>query len=93
MREFPIKGAGYAYYLLFVDRKAVGAIEAKKEGMTLGAVSEQTLKYLKHFPEEIPHHQRPLPFSYESTGVVGRQRQQLWLFLGKYLGHGLKCRG
>lgn len=29
--EFPIKGAGYADYLLFVARKAVGAIEAKKE--------------------------------------------------------------
>ena len=31
MCEFPIKGAGYADYLLFVARKAVGAIEAKKE--------------------------------------------------------------
>ena len=69
VREFPIKGAGYADYLLFVDRKAVGAIEAKKEGITLGAISEQTEKYLAHFPTEIPHHQSPLPFSYESTGV------------------------
>jgi type I restriction enzyme R subunit len=69
VREFPIKGAGRADYLLFVDRKAVGAIEAKKEGVTLGAVSEQTEKYLTEFPEEIPHIQRPLPFSCESTGI------------------------
>ena len=69
VREFPIKGAGFADYLAFVDRKAVGAIEAKKEGVALGAVSEQTPEYLAQFPTEIPHHQSPLPLSYQSTGV------------------------
>lgn len=35
VREFPLKGAGFADYLLFVDRQAVGVIEAKPEGTTL----------------------------------------------------------
>ena len=34
VREFPLK-AGPADYLLFIDRKAAGAIEAKPEGTTL----------------------------------------------------------
>jgi type I restriction enzyme R subunit len=40
-REFPMaKGHGRADYLLFVDGKAVGALEAKKAGYTLGGVEE-----------------------------------------------------
>ena len=31
VREFPLK-TGFADYLLFVDRKAIGAVEAKAEG-------------------------------------------------------------
>ena len=31
VREFPLE-TGYADYLLFVDRKAVGVVEAKAEG-------------------------------------------------------------
>jgi type I restriction enzyme R subunit len=39
VREFPmIEGHGDADYLLFVDRKAVGVIEAKKKGSTLTGV-------------------------------------------------------
>src|SRR3712207_31838 len=39
LREFPLKaGHGFADYLLFVDAQAVGAIEAKPEGMTLTGV-------------------------------------------------------
>ena len=34
VREFPLTW-GSADYLLFVDRQAVGVIEAKKEGVTL----------------------------------------------------------
>jgi hypothetical protein len=33
-REFPLE-TGFANYMLFVDRKAVGVIEAKPEGTTL----------------------------------------------------------
>jgi type I restriction enzyme R subunit len=68
VREFPLK-TGYADYLLFVDRKAVGAIEAKPEGTTLSGVAEQSEKYLAGVPDNIPHVQEPLPFGYESTGV------------------------
>ena len=43
VREFPmIKSHGDADYLLFVDRKAVGVIEAKKKGSTLTGVEWQS---------------------------------------------------
>ncbi len=68
VREFPLK-TGEADYLLFVDRKAVGVIEAKPEGNTLSGVAEQSGKYLVGVPANLPHVQEPLPFGYESTGV------------------------
>jgi len=38
IREFPLKsGHGFADYLQYVDGKAAGVIEAKKEGVTLSA--------------------------------------------------------
>jgi len=46
VREFPLKGAGFADYSLFVERHAIGIVEAKPVGTTLGGVSEQTEKYL-----------------------------------------------
>lgn len=69
VREFPLSGAGFADYLLFVERHAVGVIEAKPVGTTLSGVSEQTEKYLQSLPESIPHVGDVLPFGYESTGV------------------------
>ena len=68
VREFQME-SGPADYLLFIDRKAAGAIEAKPEGTTLGGVSEQTERYLTGIPSNLPCHQNPLPFGYESTGV------------------------
>ena len=68
VREFPM-ASGPADYLLFIDRKAAGAIEAKPEGTTLGGVSEQTDRYLTGVPANLPCHQSPLPFGYESTGI------------------------
>jgi type I restriction enzyme R subunit len=68
VREFPLT-TGFADYLLFIDREAVGAIEAKPEGTTLSGVEEQTWGYLSGLPEEIPHIHNPLPFGYESTGT------------------------
>jgi type I restriction enzyme R subunit len=68
VRYFPLK-AGEADYVLFVDRKAVGVIEAKPEGTTLSGVSEQTERYLWGLPESIPSVGKPLRFAYESTGV------------------------
>jgi type I restriction enzyme R subunit len=66
--EFPLS-TGFADYLLFVDRQAVGVIEAKPEGTTLSGVAEQSSAYLTGLPANIPHVQLPLPFAYESTGV------------------------
>jgi type I restriction enzyme R subunit len=65
--DFPLK-SGTADYLLFVNRRAIGAVEAKPEGTTLRGVSEQTMKYLTGIPEGLPCIQDPLPFAYESTG-------------------------
>ncbi len=62
--------AGPADYVLFVDQKAVGIIEAKREeeGHHLLQVAEQATKYatskLKYLNND------PLPFVYESTGAL-----------------------
>lgn len=68
VREFPLV-SGRADYILFVDRIAVGAIEAKPAGTVLTDVEGQTEKYLRGFPENIPHVEDPLPFEFESTGT------------------------
>lgn len=68
VREFPLE-SGPADYLLFVDRKAVGVIEAKPEGTTLSGAAEESEKYITGIPENLPHVQEPLPFAYESTGM------------------------
>ena len=73
--EFPLK-TGFADYLLFVDRKAAGVIEAKPEGATLSGVSYQSGMYTEGIPDDIPCAQRPLPFAYESTGVETFFRDQ-----------------
>jgi len=73
VREFVLKpGHGRADYLLFVDGRAVGAIEAKPEGTTLTGVELQTAKYLTGLPDALPAPIRPLPFGYESTGTETR---------------------
>ena len=68
IREFPLK-SGFADYLLFVDKKALGVLEAKPEGMTLSGIAEQSDKYLSALPQDLPCVQKPLPFAYESTGT------------------------
>jgi type I restriction enzyme R subunit len=68
-REFPLK-TGAADYLLYVDGKAIGVVEAKPEGHTLTGVETQSAKYTDGLPATLPAHQLPLPFAYESTGVV-----------------------
>mgnify|MGYP001153031796 FL=1 len=63
---------GPADYVLFVDKKAVGVIEAKREdeGFKLTVVEEQSSSYanakLKYLNND------PLPFVYESTGTLTR---------------------
>lgn len=69
VREYPLKaGHGSADYLLHVDGKAVGVVEAKPAGTTLKGVETQSEKYGAGLPEDIPAPVRPLPFLYESTG-------------------------
>jgi type I restriction enzyme R subunit len=76
VREFPLK-TGPADYLLFVDRRAVGVVEAKKEGETLTGVEVQTEKYGDGVPDAFPVPIRPLPFLYQSTGVETRFTNRL----------------
>ena len=70
VREFPLS-TGPCDYLLFIDRKVAGVIEAKKLGETLTGVSDQSERYIiaglpKHLGRWAPDH---LAFGYESTGA------------------------
>lgn len=64
---------GPADYVLFVDKKAVGVIEAKKEelGHKLTEVEDQTEGYAAAKLKWV-NNKEPLPFLYESTGVITR---------------------
>ncbi len=72
IREFPLPGHGFADYLLYVDGKAAGVVEAKKEGVTLSGVETQSDKYTKGLPAGLPAWRKPLPFSYQTTGTETR---------------------
>jgi len=62
VREYPMaRGYGAADYLLFVDSQAVGALEAKKVGHTLGGVAKQAQKYGDGVPKELDVPVRPCP--------------------------------
>jgi len=63
---------GPADYVLFVDRQPVGVIEAKREeeGHRLTVVEEQSSEYANSKLKYIQN--QPLPFVYESTGVLTR---------------------
>jgi len=70
IREFKMAdGHGYADYLLYVDKQAVGALEAKPAGFTLTGVKPQIDKYSNGLPTGLPAPIRPLPFLYVSTGI------------------------
>jgi type I restriction enzyme R subunit len=73
VREFPLApGHGEADYLLYVEGRAVGAVEAKKEGATLTGVEPQSARYAAGLPDHLPAPIRPLPFLYQSTGSETR---------------------
>ena len=72
IREFPLPGHGFADYLFYVNGKAAGVIEAKKEGATLSGVEIQSDKYTRGLPKNLPAWDYPLPFSYQSTGTETR---------------------
>ena len=78
IRNFPLeKGHGFADYLFYIDGKAAGVIEAKREGATLTGVEIQSAKYSGGFPASLPVYIRPLPFHYQSTGVETRFTNEL----------------
>ena len=71
VREFRLTtGHGFADYLLFVDGKAVGVLEAKPEGHTLSGVEVQAEKYSTGLPAGLNPPVEPLPFLYLSTGAI-----------------------
>jgi type I restriction enzyme R subunit len=75
VREMQSHG-GPADYILFVDGKALGIVEAKKEGTTLSSVADQSERYTnahKWIPQRWAD---PLPFTYESTGIETNFRDQ-----------------
>ncbi|MEX2477697.1 MAG: type I restriction-modification enzyme R subunit C-terminal domain-containing protein [Gracilimonas sp.] len=75
VREYPTD-TGPADYMLLVNKKPVGVIEAKREdeGHRISKVETQTTRYatseLKHFGEV------EIPFLYESTGEITRFTDQ-----------------
>jgi type I restriction enzyme R subunit len=64
---------GPADYVLFVDKKAVGVIEAKREeqGHKITEVESQTEGYASAKLKWV-NNKEPLPFLYESTGIITR---------------------
>jgi type I restriction enzyme R subunit len=74
VREFILDAShGRADYVLFVDREAVGVIEAKPEGATLTGVEWQSRKYLDGLPRWVTSAlEGALPFAYQSTGTETR---------------------
>jgi type I restriction enzyme R subunit len=76
LREVRLK-TGPCDYLLLVDRKPVGVIEAKKEGTTLSGIADQSAHYASSVPDFLAAGlSGPLPFLYESTGVETHFRDQ-----------------
>jgi hypothetical protein len=71
--NFPLEqGHSFADYLFYINGKAAGVIEAKREGATLTGVKIQSTKYSGGFPSTLPVYVRPLPFHSQSTGVERR---------------------
>ena len=69
---------GRADYLLFLDGRAAGVVEAKKEGETLTGVEWQSAKYVDGLPDELePAVEGGLAFVYESTGTETRFTNRL----------------
>ena len=68
VREFVMNDGSAADYALFVDGKACGIIEAKKEGATLSGAQVQSKHYAAHFPSNVKAWREVPPFIYESNG-------------------------
>ena len=72
IREGLLKGNLEANYFLFINGKAVGVLEAKREEVDVssGIVSDQVVTYAKNIPQYYQAYQRPLPLLYKSNGKI-----------------------
>lgn len=63
--------SGPADYLLYIDRKLVGVIEAKREGQILSPVETQSARYAGSLTasQQMQAWRLPLPFRYETTAA------------------------
>jgi len=78
VREFILDPPhGRADYLLFVDGKAVGVLEAKPAGAILANVEPQRDDYASGVPDDLEIPIEPLPFTYMSTGKETRFKNGL----------------
>lgn len=70
IREALLLYSNEADYLLFINGKAVGVVEAKREEIDPGSdcVCEQAIKYTRYAPSSYQSYERPLPFIYQSNG-------------------------
>lgn len=68
VREYPL-ASGPCDYLLLVDGKACGVIEAKAAGATLSGVAEQARGYQAAPPPTLAKWSEPLRFDYEASGT------------------------
>lgn len=70
VREFAMSDGSFADYLIFIDGKACGVIEAKKAGLSLSGVENQSRHYAKNLPTNVrTHMDNELPFLFESNGT------------------------
>jgi type I restriction enzyme R subunit len=67
VREFPMAN-GPTDYLLLVDGRACGTVEAKYEGFTLSGVADQATGYNANAPGALATWGNPLRFDYEASG-------------------------
>jgi hypothetical protein len=78
LRNFPlVSGHGFADYLRYIDGKAAGVIETKKEGFPLAGVEAQAVKYSAGLPRTLPIYLSPLPFLIEKTQIVPEMERRL----------------
>ena len=71
--ETDVEG-GFADYMLFVDAKAIGVLEAKAAGIPLVGVAEQSELYARAALNDFQRWNDPLPFTFESNGEETRFR-------------------
>lgn len=70
VREGLLKGNLEADYFLFINGKAVGVLEAKREEIDVsdGIVSNQVMTYARSVPDYYQSYTKPLPLLYKSNG-------------------------